>query len=53
MKKEKKAEYLKTCQTELINEIIIKFPPEMRLKFTNNLKERFPNGPPPTGIPVN
>lgn len=54
MTKQKKEEHLKTCQTGLLNDINYKFSPEMKLKFNNNLKNRFPAGTkPPTGIPIN
>ena len=53
MKKEKKEEYLKTCQTDIINGIMLKFSPEMKLKFRKNLKERFSGGLLPTGMSIN
>lgn len=54
MTKQKKEEYLKNCQTELLNDINYKFNSEMKKKFNKNLKTRFPAGTtPPTGIPIN
>ena len=54
MTKQKKEEFLKNCQTDLLNNINYKFSPEMKVKFNKNLKVRFPEGTnPPTGIPIN
>ena len=54
MNKKQKEKHLQKCQKELLEDVKLKFSPEMKLKFEKNLEDRFPKGTKlPSGVSVN